>query len=63
MNATAFDGGKVHLLTVRAARCGVGKHARHSQWQTELGELTCRRCIKLVKGDGQKEASTRDSHE
>ena len=26
MNATAFNGGKVHLLTEQAARCGVGKH-------------------------------------
>ena len=60
MNATAFNGGKVHLLTEQAARCGVGKHAQHTQWQTELGEVTCRRCIKLVKGDRQKEAATKD---
>ena len=60
MNATAFDGGKVHLLMEQAARCGVGKHAQHSQWQTALGEVTCQRCIKLVKGDRQKEAATTD---
>ena len=62
MNATAFNGGKVHVLTEQAARCGVGKHAKRSQWQTELGEVTCRRCIKLVKGDGQKVASTTEEH-
>ncbi len=47
MNATAFDGGKVHLLTDQAARCGVGKHGKHRQWQTELGQVTCQRCVKL----------------
>jgi hypothetical protein len=62
MNATACDGGKVHLLTDQAARCGVGKHTKHRQWQTDLGEVTCQRCIKLVKHDGQKEASTTDEH-
>ncbi len=63
MNATAFDGGKVHLLTDQAARCGVGKHPEQRQWQMDLGEVTCQRCVKLVKGDDQKEASTTDSHE
>ena len=47
MNATAFDGGKVHVLTELAARCGVGKHAPRSQWQTDLGEVTCRRCLRF----------------
>ena len=61
MNATAFNGGKVHLLTELAARCGVCKHAKRSQWQTELGEVTCRRCIKLGMDDGQKEASTTEN--
>ena len=63
MNATAFNGGKVHLLTDQAARCGVGKHAQYKQWQTDLGEVTCQRCIKLVKSDGQKAASTTEEHE
>ena len=60
MKATAFNGGKVHLLTDQAARCGVGKHAQRCQWQTELGEVTCRRCLKLVQGDRQKEAATKE---
>ena len=47
MNGTVIDGGKVHLLTERAARCGVGHHARRGQWQIELGEVTCQRCLKL----------------
>lgn len=47
MNATAFEGGKVHLLRDQAARCGVGKPPKHSQWQIELGEVTCRRCVRL----------------
>jgi hypothetical protein len=47
MNATAFDGGKVHLLTDQAARCGVGKHPKQRQWQMDLGEVTCQRCVKL----------------
>jgi hypothetical protein len=51
MNATAFEGGKVHLLTDQAARCGVGKHARRGHWQTDLGEVTCQRCVKLERVD------------
>ena len=47
MNATAFDGGKVHRLTDQAARCGVGKHPQRRQWQIDLGEVTCQRCVKL----------------
>ena len=61
MNATAFNGGKVHLLTDQAARCGVGKHPNHRQWQADLGDVTCRRCIKLVMDDGQKEAATTEN--
>jgi len=57
MNATAFNGGKVHLLTEQAARCGVGKHAQHTQWQTELGEVTCRRCLKFKSGDERRLAA------
>ena len=47
MNAALFNGGKVHLLTDKVARCGVGKHSQHSQWQMDLGEVTCQRCLKL----------------
>ena len=54
MNATAFEGGKVHLLTDQAARCGVGKHARRGHWQTDLGEVTCRRCVRLKLVDQRR---------
>jgi hypothetical protein len=47
MNATVFEGGKVHLLTDQAARCGVGKQPKRGQWQTDLGEVTCQRCRKI----------------
>lgn len=51
MNASACEGGKVHLLTEQAARCGVGKPPRHGRWQMELGEVTCRRCVRLRASD------------
>jgi hypothetical protein len=51
MNATLFEGGKVHRLSEEAARCGVGKPPRRSEWQVEFGEVTCRRCRKLVTLD------------
>ena len=57
MNATAFDGGKVHLLTELAARCGVRKHAPRSQWQTDLGEVTCRRCLRFRTVDERQLAA------
>ena len=57
MNATAFDRGKVHLLKELAARCGVGKHAPRSQWQTDLGEVTCRRCLRCWLVDQRRVAA------
>jgi hypothetical protein len=61
MNATAFDGGKIHLLTDQAARCGVGKHPEQRQWQTDLGEVTCQRCVKLEAFDRQQPAADADA--
>ena len=54
MNATAFDGGKVHLLADQAARCGVGKPPKHRPWQIDLGEVTCRRCVRLRSTDATR---------
>ena len=51
MNATLFDGGKVHRLSEAAARCGVGKPPRRSEWQAEFGEVTCQRCHRLAHWD------------
>jgi hypothetical protein len=51
MNATLFDGGKVHRLAGLAARCGVGKSRPRRDWQMELGELTCLRCAKSLQAD------------
>ena len=49
MNATLFDGGKVHQLLDRAARCGVGRRRKRREWQMELGEVTCLRCAKSLR--------------
>jgi hypothetical protein len=46
MNATLFDGGKVHRLLGVVARCGVGKRRQCREWQMELGDVTCLRCTK-----------------
>jgi len=54
MNATLFDGGKVHRLNGDAAQCGVGKRRKLSQWQMDLGELTCLRCAKTFRRDAKK---------
>jgi len=56
MNATLFNGGKVHRMLEGVARCGVGKRRQRAQWQMELGDVTCRRCVKLNEKDGRKEA-------
>ena len=32
MNATLFEGGKVHRLAGLAARCGVGKSRQRRDW-------------------------------
>lgn len=57
MNATLSNGGKVHRLVKGQARCGVGRNAKTRSWQTELGEVTCGRCVRLEKMDGRKGAS------
>ena len=56
MNATFFNGGKVHRLNDGAARCGAGRNAKKRAWQMELGDVTCQRCVKLLATDGRKEA-------
>jgi len=56
MNATLMNGGKVHLVINDATRCGVAKGRKSIQWQMELGEVTCRRCVKLNEKDGGKGA-------
>ena len=58
MNATLTNGGKVHLLRDRAARCGVGKNSKRRQWQMELGDVTCQRCVKLKQADEGKNVQT-----
>jgi hypothetical protein len=49
MNATLFEGGKVHRLAGLAARCGVGKRRQRREWQMDLGEVTCLRCVKSLR--------------
>jgi hypothetical protein len=51
MNATLFDGGKVHRLNGLVARCGVGKQRRRNAWQMDLGAVTCQRCAKCERAD------------
>jgi hypothetical protein len=51
MNATLFDGGKVHRLNGLVARCGVGKQRRRNAWQMDLGTVTCQRCTKCDQAD------------
>lgn len=57
MNATLFNGGKVHWLRDVAARCGVGRNCKKRTWQMELGDVTCQRCVRLKRIDGRKESS------
>ena len=54
MNATLFNGGKVHLVVNDATRCGVTKGRKSIQWQMELGDVTCRRCVRLSEKDSRK---------
>jgi hypothetical protein len=49
MNATLFDGGKVHRLLDGTARCGVGKSRQRRHWQMDLGDVTCLRCAKSLR--------------
>ena len=58
MNATLFDGGKVHRLAGAVARCGVGKNRQLSQWQTDLGEVTCLRCAKIFGATPKRTGAT-----
>ena len=61
MNATLINGGRMRWLPDKSARCGVGKGRMNGQWQKELGEVTCRRCVKLKLHDAKAaESSTAD---
>jgi hypothetical protein len=59
MNATLINGGKVHRLSDGFARCGVGRNAKARTWQMEFCAVTCRRCLRLVKGSGVTPEPTR----
>ncbi len=59
MNATLFDGGKVHRLAGLAARCGVGKGRPRCAWQMDLSGVTCRRCINLFGVSPKRTRETR----
>jgi hypothetical protein len=56
MNATLINGGKVHQVNNGATRCGVGKRRTSVQWQMELGDVTCGRCVRLNKAYPSKSA-------
>jgi hypothetical protein len=56
MNATLFEGGKVHRLAGSAARCGVGKSRPRCEWQMDLSGVTCLRCIKAIEQQRNKDA-------
>ncbi len=58
MNATLFDGGKVHRLNGAAAQCGVGKRHPRGSWQMELGEVSCQRCAKAALADASGQPTT-----
>ena len=59
MNATLFDGGKVHRLLDSAARCGVAKSRKRRDWQMDLGGVTCRRCAKATAVEQQRNQDTK----
>jgi len=64
MNATLFEGGKVHRLNGDTARCGVGKRHQRRHWQMDLDEVTCQRCIRVIEQPRNKDATvlTTDGH-
>jgi hypothetical protein len=39
----------------------VGKHTKYSHWQMDLGDVTCRRCVKLEAFDRQQPAAGTDA--
>ena len=49
MNATLINGGKIHRLTGTTSNCGVGKRQPERPWQTDLGEVTCQRCVRSLR--------------
>ena len=67
MNATLFNGGKIHRLIEAAAQCGVGKHRKGGVWQMDLGEVSCLRCANSLRRattlEQQKPEVLADSHQ
>jgi hypothetical protein len=65
MNAMLPHGGKVHAMRDAAPRCGGGRHGKRGPWQLDMGDVTCRRCVKFLRSDGHKAAKeklTADEH-
>ena len=69
MKAALPTGKRVHHLRDGAPRCGGGRHGKRVPWQTEMSEVTCRRCLKLAELDRAREghpkaqkATRKDNH-
>lgn len=56
MKVALPTGKRVHHLHDGAPRCGGGRHGKRGLWQTEMSEVTCQRCMKLVAHDCERES-------
>ncbi len=59
INISLPKGQRVHWLRDGWPACGGGRHGKKGAWQTDLGEVTCRRCVKMARAaaEGKKDGS------
>jgi hypothetical protein len=54
IHASLPHGRRVHWLRDGSPACGGGRHGKKGAWQTELGEVTCQRCLGIARAAAEK---------
>ena len=49
MNVSLPTKWRVHWLRAGQPACGGGRHGKKGAWQMDIGEVTCKRCVKMAE--------------
>ena len=58
MNISIPTRWRVHWLRAGQPACGGGRHGKKGAWQMDIGEVTCMRCVKMMKAAAEKQVDS-----
>ena len=59
MNVSIPTRWRVHWLRAGQPACGGGRHGKKGAWQFDAGEVSCKRCAKMMKAAAEKDVESR----